>query len=248
MIRSGLVPNKADHRAGFTLIEVLAALAIAGMIFAVVAQLTSQMLRNWNRSATTINAMEMVTRGLGRLETDLSMAMPMRAPGVDTKTVLFSGDEQNLTFVAATGFKAGDRGLELITISVVTDQDGTSVVRQRGPISIPPQAQRDPVVLLKGRMQIRFSFRDANGAILPSWNRQAELPRAVMVEVIGASGAPLFAATPALTLTTNYNVTCLFSDEEDDEEDGRSGCVKPPKVKGQKTSKKTSGAQSKEDE
>lgn len=248
MIHSGLVPNRADRRAGFTLIEALAALAIAGAIFAVVAELTSQMLRNWNRGATTITAMEMLTRGLGRLETDLSMALPMRAPGVDSKTVLFSGDERNLTFVAATGFNTGDRGLELITISVLTDQDGTSVVRQRGPISIPPQAQRDPVTLLKGRMQVRFSFRDATGAVLPAWNQQAELPRAVMVEVIGASGAPLFATTPALTLTTNYNVTCLFSDDDEDEEGGQSGCVKPARAKSQKTSKQNSNAQSKEDE
>jgi general secretion pathway protein J len=105
----------------------LAALTIAVAIMALLAQFTSQSVRNWNRGESTIAVMEMLTTGLARLKTDLSLAIPMRPPGTDSTNVVFIGDPGSVVFVAATGFGAGDRGVELISVNVVTNEDGIAV-------------------------------------------------------------------------------------------------------------------------
>src|SRR5690349_18916538 len=90
--RFNLRKRRADARSGFTLIETMAALAIAAAVFAVIAEFAGRTLLNWNRGNSTIAAMEMLTRGLGRLGADLSTALPMTPPGTDGSTAYFIGD------------------------------------------------------------------------------------------------------------------------------------------------------------
>jgi general secretion pathway protein J len=187
----------------------LAAVTIAVAILAVVAQFTSQSLRNWNRGESTIAVMEMLTSGLGRLKTDLALAVPMRPPGTDSPSVVFSGDAAQLLFVAATGFGAGDRGLELISITVTKDQDDTVVVRQRGQVTTGPTPLRDPVVLLRGRIQVRFSYRDDEGTILQTWSNRQQLPKAVAVDVANSAGTLVFPVPVVLKLPINIAASCL---------------------------------------
>ncbi len=196
------------------LLEMLAAIAIAAVVLAAVADLAGTALRNWNRGGGTIAAMEMLTRGLGRLETDLSLAVPMPPPGSNGSTVLFQGDASNMFFVAATGFGSGDRGLEMISVSIVPDRDGILVVRQRGPAVNPPTSMRDPVILLRGRMQVRFSYRDKEGKWVGNWTARSELPTAVNIEILGPSGQPVFPVAVALPLPVNLSVDCLNREDE----------------------------------
>jgi general secretion pathway protein J len=204
------------------LIEMLAALTIAVAMLALLAQFTSQTLRNWNRGESTIAVMEMLTSGLGRLKTDLTLALPMRAPGTDSAAVMFAGDAGNLLFVAATGFSAGDRGLELISITVTRDEDGIAVVRQRGPVTTGPAPLRDPVILLRGRMQFRFSYRDDNGQTLQSWSNSERLPKAVAVEILNSAGVSVFPVPVVMKLPANLAATCVSGDD-----DGEGGCPSP---------------------
>ena len=101
---------RSNPRAGFTLLETLAALAIAAAAFAVIVDFSMRTLRNWHRGDTAIAAMEMITRGIGRLQTDLAGALPMSVPGGDGAAVLFKGDANSVVFAAATGFGTGNRG------------------------------------------------------------------------------------------------------------------------------------------
>lgn len=201
--------RRRDPRAGFALLEMLAALAIAVLLFAVLAQFSSQAAHNWNRGESSIAAMEMLTRGLGRLDTDLTLALPMRPPGTDSPNVLFTGDNNQLMFVAATGFGAGDKGVELISIQVVKEEDGIALVRQRGPVTTAPTPLRDPVVLLHGRMQVQFSYRDADGKTVQAWTDRPQLPKAVAVYVFGAGGLPVFPVPVLLNLPANLAASCL---------------------------------------
>lgn len=201
--------RRADARGGFTLIETMVALAIAAAVFAVIAEFAGRTLRNWNRGNSTIAAMEMLTRGLGRLGTDLSLALPMTPPGTDGSTAYFIGDAGHILFVAATGFGVGDRGLELLNITAVTDRDDFQLIRSRGPVANPPPQFRDAVILLRGRMTVRFSYRDRDGRTLDSWTKKSELPSAVTVAVFGPTGAPVFPAAIVLPIPVNYSIDCF---------------------------------------
>jgi general secretion pathway protein J len=217
LIRTGSA-RRADRRAGFTLLETLAALAIAAAILAVIGQITSQALRNWNRGEATIAAMEMLTRGLNRMAADLSVALPMRLPGSDGTTVLFQGDASHILFVAATGFGAGNRGVELISVSAVPDRDGSLVVRQRGPVASLTSTLRDPVVLMRGRLHVKFSYRDRAGQPVAVWSGRPDLPSAVHVEIYGAGAAPVFPVPAILTLPADLAADCLAPDDVEDAE------------------------------
>ena len=189
--------------------ETLVALAIAAAAFAVIVDFSMRTLRNWHRGDQAMAAMEMLTRGIGRLQTDLATTLPMGMPGGDGSTVLFKGDASNLVFAAATGFGAGNRGVELISISAMVDRDGVSLVRNRGPIANPQPELRDPVVLMRGRMQVRFSYRDRNGKSAATWIDQPELPTAIAVEIFGAEGNPVMPVAALLSLPQNYSVECF---------------------------------------
>jgi len=191
----------------------LAALAIAGAIFAVIAEFSGRLLINWNRSEATISVMEMLTRGLGRMGSDLALALPMSPPGSDGTITYFSGDPTHLTFVAATGFGVGDRGLELLNFSMTDNKDDFYLVRTRAPVSNPPSDFKDPVLLLHGRMQVRFAYRDGNGQFVDTWSKRPDLPTAVAVQVIGASGA-IFPRALVFPVPVNLSVDCLLPDDE----------------------------------
>ena len=209
-------PRPGEGRAGFALLEMLAALTIAVAILAVLAQFTSQALRNWNRGESAIAAMEMLTTGLARLRTDLNLALPMRIPGTDSASVMFAGDAGNLLFVAATGFGAGDRGLELVSIAAAREENDLVLVRQRGPVVAGPAPLRDPVVLLRGRMQVRFSYRDDDGQVLASWTNRDRLPRAVAVELFNAGGVSVFPVPVLLKLPATISAACIAGGGDDD--------------------------------
>jgi general secretion pathway protein J len=204
--------RRSDARAGFSLIETLAALAIAGAIFAVVSEFSGRLLLNWNRNDSTISVMEMLTRGLGRLGTDLTLVVPMSPPGTDGSIAYFTGDPTHLTFVAATGFGIGDRGLELLDFSMVDNKDDFYLVRQRAPVSNPPTQFKDSVMLLHGRMQARFSYRDRDGKFVDTWNNRPDVPTAVGVQLFGASG-PIFPRPLVFPIPVNLSVDCLLEDD-----------------------------------
>jgi general secretion pathway protein J len=223
-----LLSRRSDSNSGFTLIETMVALAIAAAVFAVIAEFAGRTLHNWNRGGSTIAAMEMLTRGLGRLGTDLSKALPMSPPGTDGSTVYFIGDATHILFTAATGFGVGDRGLELLNINAVADGDDFQLIRSRAPVANPPPQFRDPVVLLRGRMSVRFAYRDKNGNTLDSWTKKAELPSAVTVALFGANGAPIFPAAVVLPVPVNFSVDCFDTGDESQNKPPRCQSAAPP--------------------
>jgi hypothetical protein len=192
------------------MIEMLAALAIAGAMIAVVSEFAGRTMRFWNRGEATIAVMEMVTRGVGRLSTDLALVLPMTPPQTDGTTVFFVGQANRLQFVAATGFGSGSNGVELIDIAAVPDQNDTLLVRRRGPVVIPAAQLGDPVTLLRGRLQVRFSFSGRDGRRVATWINKAELPTAVVLEFLDAAGQAVFAAPFVLPIATNFSVDCLI--------------------------------------
>jgi general secretion pathway protein J len=215
---------RSNPRAGFTLLETLAALAIASAAFAVIVDFSMRTLRNWHRGDQAMAAMEMITRGIGRLQTDLAVSLPVSVPGGDGAAVFFKGDANSLVFVAATGFGTGNRGVELIAVGGFKDGDDLALVRTRGPVANPQPELRDPVVLMKGRMQVRFTYRDRNGVSKPTWIEQPELPASVAVEIFGAQGNPILPVPALITLPQNYSVECFNPPTDKGNIQGR--CVK----------------------
>jgi hypothetical protein len=131
-----------------------------------------------------------------------------------------------MTFVAATGFGVGDRGLELINVSVSGEGDNIFLTRVRSPVSNPPQQFRDPVVLLQGKMQARFIYMDRTGKAFETWANRPNLPAAVAVQLDVPQRGPLFPRPVILPIPVNTSVDCIAISEDEGEE-------KPPRCDGE---------------
>jgi general secretion pathway protein J len=204
-------PRRPDDRAGFTLIEALAALTVAVLLLAAVAQLSALVLHNWRRGQAATDVLEMLTTAHRRLTADLGSALPIGVPGSTSPMVLFRGHPTSMLFVAATGWRAGDRGLELVSVDVIEQGDTTYLVRRRGPAASLAAQLSDPVVLVKGRMLISFAYNDRVARRHPVWDGRPSLPASVEVQVRTRNGESVMPAPMVIQLPVNLAVECLDS-------------------------------------
>jgi prepilin-type N-terminal cleavage/methylation domain-containing protein len=182
-----------DHRrAGFTLIEVLAALAIGSVIIMATAALIHDVARHFDRGTRGAQEAERVMLAVERLAQDFNSA---RFVGWTTErgpAVAFIGEPATrdkpakVVFVGNAGIMAGPQGEEVVALTVEPAGEVTRLVRRRaawaGPRTrLEEVSPRDEVVLVEGALDILFAF----GRIAPdgglewseSWIGQTTLPR-----------------------------------------------------------------------
>lgn len=196
-------PSHRDGEAGFTLIEALAALAIAGIVLSVIGAVTSQWLPVWNYGIDKVQRAEMVELALRRISDDLSAAEFVPA-NREQRGPLFVGQEQAVMFVRrAIGPNAG-RGLDVVRIGTAANGPDLAVVRSRiGFAPVPVGASTtdyfhlaDPAVLLASPFRLSFAYADRTLAWQPDWQAGDKLPFAIRLTVYDRSrgGVPVLAS------------------------------------------------------
>lgn len=187
---------------GFTLIEVLGALAIASVVIIATAGLIHSVALNFDRGTRGVSNAEHLLLAVERLAADFASArLVPQSDGATGAMVAFLGGPTQIRFVAAGGVAAGPQGEELVSLTV-EEADGVSHLVRRRAAWLGPRtrfesaALRDPVHLIDGQVDISFAFGRvaANGALIwnESWSGQPLLPRLVRLTVRDrASGAEL---------------------------------------------------------
>jgi general secretion pathway protein J len=204
--RANAGPATREAERGFTLIEVLAALAISSVVIIATAGLIHDVVLNFDRGTRGVNSAEHVLLAVERLATDFASArqVPQSGEGANAM-VAFVGEPTRVKLVAAGGAATGPRGEELVSLTV-EEKDGTSRLIRRRAAWLGPRtafesvALRDPVSLIDGNIDIAFAFGRVapNGAVTwaDTWNAQPLLPRLVRLTVRDrASGAELIPGT-----------------------------------------------------
>jgi general secretion pathway protein J len=191
--------------AGFTLIEVVVAVALMGLIVGTLATVTAQWLPNWKRGLLRAQRNEQVAIALDRLVADLSAA-EFVSPNRLTRVPLFQGDEQAVTFVRSAVGPNSSPGLEIVQIAEIADGRGPALVRMRAPFiplssgdpSLEPIPFADPVVLLRAPLRIAFAYAGPDGKWMKFWRNAGDLPTEVRFVVRDADadrGALISTAT-----------------------------------------------------
>jgi prepilin-type N-terminal cleavage/methylation domain-containing protein len=184
-----------EGQRGFTLVEVLAALAITSVIFAGTATLIHQVAFNFDRGAYTMNRAETLALASDRLAGDFGAARFVVWP--DDHTAAFDGEPAKIAFVSAAGVGSGPSGTtppgeELVTLTIENVNGSTQLVRRRAAwpgiqAHFSDLEPGDSVVLIKGNLDASFAFgdftQDGKLAWNDTWSGKPTLPRLVRVNL-----------------------------------------------------------------
>jgi prepilin-type N-terminal cleavage/methylation domain-containing protein len=233
--------------AGFTLIEVLAALAIASVVIVATAALIHDVALNFDRGTRTANDADRLLLAIERLAVDFGSARQvLQTGGTANAQAAFAGESTQVKFIAAGG-RAGEMQGEEVVGLTVEDADGfTRLVRRRakwsGPrtvfASLPLQ---DPVRLFEGRVDIAFAYGSvaADGKVTWSgtWTGQPLLPRLVRltirdrdsgIDLIPGPQFVLRADAPLACAASGANATCMTGEKADKEPTKNESAKNPP--------------------
>jgi general secretion pathway protein J len=183
MIGAGHGNNTRE--AGFTLIEMLVAMALMGLIISTLATITAQWLPNWDRGFAGIQRTESVSIALDRICADIG-ASEFVKPGRQAKTILFDGSELSITFARESLGPNARPGLDIVRINETADRDGLVLTRSRAAWAPGAEGEpsfADPVVLLRAPYRILFSYAGVDRAWKSSWRDATTLPAAVQLTV-----------------------------------------------------------------
>jgi prepilin-type N-terminal cleavage/methylation domain-containing protein len=190
-------------RDGFTLVEVLAALAIGSVIIVATAGLVHDVALHFDRGNRTVDVAERFILAVDRLSADFGSARQVERRTEAGRTIAFSaetGSSQQpgkIVFVGGAPVASEPPGDEVIMLTFERDDNVMRLVRRRAPWGGPNNsfeeaAPDNPVVLIEGKWDISFLLgRLAPGGALTwhtNWIGELTLPRFVRLLVRDASG------------------------------------------------------------
>jgi general secretion pathway protein J len=186
-----------ERRHGFTLVEVLAALAIAAVIITATGALVHNVALHFDHGTRGVSEGERLILAVERLAADIGSARFVTRMSEGGAALAFIGEPATaaqparMIFVSTGGVAANASGEEVVSLTAEQDGDVARLVRRRAPW-LGPRTRfeditlQDPVVLLEGKFVISFAF----GRISPdnglAWSgdwRLAILPRFVQLKL-----------------------------------------------------------------
>jgi prepilin-type N-terminal cleavage/methylation domain-containing protein len=180
--------SATNGKHGFTLVEALAALAITAVILVATGGLIRNVAGYFDRGTRGVGEAEHLLLATDRLAADFSTARYALQKSGDKFAVAFAGGPTKVAFVGAAGVGLESRHEELVTLTVESADEVTSLVRRRAAWREPggqieDLTPEDPVVLIEGRLAMGFAFGrlSPDGALSwsDSWNEEPVLPRFV---------------------------------------------------------------------
>jgi prepilin-type N-terminal cleavage/methylation domain-containing protein len=232
MKMQGARPSR--HQDGFTLIEVLAALAIASVIIIGSTALVHNVALFFDRGTRGAAEAERVMLAVERLAGDFGSARFVSRRAEDgSATVAFAAEQAtserpaSVSFVGQTPAGSWTRGDELIKLTIETDGDVKRLIRRRAAWAgswtrFEDVKFQDPVVLIEGRLDMSFLFGrvtpDGGLSWYASWAGEGALPRYVRltlknrttgVDLLGEADFVIRANAPAACGRPEAALGCL---------------------------------------
>lgn len=180
--------RKRSARAGFTLIEALASLVLATMLFGGLALYTGTWLRHWQGMIARGGQEDTVAVILDRMVEDLEAAQPGYSNSEGVTAVRFTGHADKVTFVRpALGYERR-AGLDDITYSMGRAGADKALIRARRNHMMGGGGEDLPLV--RGDLKLSFSYAGPDGALTPEWTSTNRMPSLVRIEISGSSPRP----------------------------------------------------------
>jgi general secretion pathway protein J len=206
--------KKQASVAGFTLIEMLVAVALMGVALAALGVIIAQWLPNWSLGFARVQRSELVSISLDRIVGDLGAA-EFVTQDRDTKLPLFSGTEREVTFIRTAYGPNTAHGLEVVRIAETADSKGALLARSTATYAPGrPMTFTNPVVLLRAPFQVSFSYQGRDGTWKNAWQGEAVLPTMVRLTVRDSATARALAISTAAVVHVDLPATCVRSNSK----------------------------------
>jgi general secretion pathway protein J len=198
------VSHRAGRQAGFTLIEMVVAMTILGVMLMLLYSGLSFALRSWD--ASDVNGQLTMDRRIGEnfLRREVSELFPMRWKDPVALKLAFEGDKQHMRFVSArpAGISAG--GLSLVSIEVADDprnrRERHLVMRRAMPDDeqkdFGPLEKADASILIADVDSVEFAyFGSENDFAEPkwvdNWTFTSRVPQMIRLRIKTSDGSQL---------------------------------------------------------
>ena len=191
-------------RAGFSLLEATAAIALTTTIVMALSSVTGQWLPNWRRGLVDLQRADLLGVGVERIVEDVSAAEYV-TPSGDAPTPLFEGDSSAVEFVRSAIGPDSYPHLEAVRLAQTKDDRGPAVMRLRAPFTptapgkpgepVKPFVFGDAVALIRAPFRVSFAYAGKDRVWVDTWKGQERLPDAVRITVRDAGNRVLAAST-----------------------------------------------------
>jgi general secretion pathway protein J len=176
------------QRDGFTLLELLVALAVFGLMLTGLTQGTQYVLRAWHSQVHILGRSE----DLDTVDRALRQMIAVMDPGDSLAPPPFAGSRDKMEFVTVLPDVAAGLPVRHVEAGLLVDSSHRLVLRWRPWIhavrlrSVPPLVETE---LLRGVQGIEFAFWHPRGGWVGSWRNQ-DLPALIRIRVLFPPGDP----------------------------------------------------------
>lgn len=208
--RSTAVHARRADRAGFSLVEVLVAMALCGLVLGALAMVTAQWLPAWQRGLGRVQQSELLGLALDRMAADLALAQFVPAVRGGTKP-LFQGEADRVVFVREALGPNARPGLEVVELAPA---GGSMALARRAAAYGPGEDAQDlppfgpPVGLLRAPFRVGLSYAGRDAVWRDGWSDAEELPRAVRLVVRDGKGGRALAVSTAVVIRAELPASC----------------------------------------
>ena len=175
-----------DGQAGFTLVEVLAALIVTAAFVAVVLPFAGRLATRWWVGEATVEAADAWMQALARLGDDLSQAVPLTVSQGEKDIVSFDAGPDFVRFVRPALGGASNMRLEIVRYDIRPSAAGTALIRRARPSGDGPSADAGPpTTILEGSFRLRFRVYGHDNVPQLTWAGADDMPAGVELTIVG---------------------------------------------------------------
>ena len=199
-----------NRQAGFTLLEAVLALLLAGMVVTGLAMFTGQWLGGWTRAGQAMRQAQALAAGVNRLAADIEVAAAVAGPAGD---VLFEGTAAALALVRLPPDFLEDKRPGAVRIASAGTGEARVLLRSQaalapGASGLAGLAFADPVALARWPHRVAFAYAGEDGAFAASWPAGPVLPALVRITVTDAVSGRELPMSTTVRIHAGTSVLC----------------------------------------